>query len=163
MTRISLLLAFWLTALGSARAAESTLTDANGNYEFLDLTPGTYGLREIQPSQYFQEGNVVGTIGGVTVDTGRMVDLVGPTTVDWRDGMRRLVAAWNTLGLALVLNVVTIGVLSTPRLLYFGVDHVNTFVMRTPFVWLPAVMVLAALSGHLLIFRALFDTGRQPH
>jgi heme exporter protein D len=24
-----------------------------------------------------------------------------------------------------------------------------------PFVWLPAVMVLAALAGHLLIFRAL--------
>ncbi|MFM7270789.1 MAG: NAD-dependent epimerase/dehydratase family protein [Actinomycetes bacterium] len=33
------------------------------------------------------------TIGGVTIDTTRMVDLVGPTTVDWRDGMRRLVAA----------------------------------------------------------------------
>jgi hypothetical protein len=27
--------------------------------------------------------------------------------------------------------------------------------MYPPFVWLPAVMVLAALAGHLLIFRAL--------
>ena len=27
------------------------------------------------------------------------------------------------------------------------------FVTYTPFVWLPAVMVLAALAGHLLIFR----------
>jgi len=33
------------------------------------------------------------TIGGVTIDTTRMVDLVGPTLVDWRDGMRRLVEA----------------------------------------------------------------------
>jgi hypothetical protein len=24
-----------------------------------------------------------------------------------------------------------------------------------PFVWLPAVMVLAALAGHLIVFRAL--------
>ncbi|MEY4007040.1 MAG: hypothetical protein RLZZ467_48 [Gemmatimonadota bacterium] len=33
------------------------------------------------------------TIGGVTIDTTRMVELVGPTAVDWRDGMRRLVEA----------------------------------------------------------------------
>lgn len=33
------------------------------------------------------------TIGGVTIDTARMVELVGPTRVDWREGMRRLVAA----------------------------------------------------------------------
>jgi hypothetical protein len=31
----------------------------------------------------------------------------------------------------------------------------NVWVMRPPFVWLPAVMVLAALAGHLLVFRAL--------
>lgn len=33
------------------------------------------------------------TIGGVTVDLTRFHELVGPTTVDWRDGMRRMVAA----------------------------------------------------------------------
>lgn len=33
------------------------------------------------------------TIGGVTIDPSRMVDLIGPTRVDWRDGMRRLVEA----------------------------------------------------------------------
>ena len=32
-------------------------------------------------------------IGGVTVDLTRMHELVGPTTVDWRDGLRRMVAA----------------------------------------------------------------------
>jgi heme exporter protein D len=32
---------------------------------------------------------------------------------------------------------------------------VNVFVMYAPFVWLPAVMVLAALAGHLVVFRAL--------
>lgn len=34
-----------------------------------------------------------GTIGGVTIDTTKMLELVGPTEVDWRDGLRRMVAA----------------------------------------------------------------------
>ncbi len=31
-------------------------------------------------------------------------------------------------------------------------------VMTTPYVWLPAVMLLAAWAGHLVVFRAL----REP-
>jgi UDP-glucuronate 4-epimerase len=34
-----------------------------------------------------------GTIGGVTVDTTRLVELCGPTTVPWRQGMQRLADA----------------------------------------------------------------------
>jgi hypothetical protein len=59
------------------------------------------------------------------------------------------------LGLALLINVVTVAIVSTPRIRYFGDDRVVTFVTYVPFVWLPAVMVLAALAGHLVIFRAL--------
>lgn len=33
------------------------------------------------------------TIGGVTIDNTKRLELLGPTTVDWRDGMRRMVAA----------------------------------------------------------------------
>jgi UDP-glucuronate 4-epimerase len=33
------------------------------------------------------------TIGGVTVDNTRRLELLGPTTVDWHDGIRRMVAA----------------------------------------------------------------------
>ena len=64
---------------------------------------------------------------------------------------------WNVAGLLLVLNVVTIGVLSTPRIQAFGPDQVNVFVTYVPFVWLPAVMVTAAISGHLVVFRALLS------
>lgn len=67
----------------------------------------------------------------------------------------RLVAGWNIAGLVLLLNVVTVAILATPRFRYFGDDHLNIWVTYPPFVWLPAVMVLAALAGHLLIFRAL--------
>jgi hypothetical protein len=70
-------------------------------------------------------------------------------------GGRRLVGIWNVAGLALLVNVVTVAILSTPFFRVFGDDRLNTFVTYTPFVWLPAVMVLAALAGHLVIFRAL--------
>jgi hypothetical protein len=51
-----------------------------------------------------------------------------------------------------------IATLSTPRFQYFGPDQLNTFVTYPPFVLLPAVMVVAALAGHLLIARALLLT-----
>ena len=59
------------------------------------------------------------------------------------------------MGLALLVNVVTVAVLSTPLFAYFGEERLNVFVTYPPFVWLPAVMVLAAFAGHLLVFRAL--------
>jgi len=68
---------------------------------------------------------------------------------------RRVVMAWNILGFALLLNVVTVAIVSTPVFRWFGDDHLNTFVTSPPFVWLPAVLVLAALVGHLLVWRKL--------
>jgi small-conductance mechanosensitive channel len=68
---------------------------------------------------------------------------------------RRLVLAWNVLGLVLLVNIVVVAILSTPRIAAFGPDRLNTFVTYPPFVWLPTVLVLAALAGHLVIFRAL--------
>ena len=64
------------------------------------------------------------------------------------------VGAANLPGLGLLVNVVTVAIVSTPRIRYFGDQQVVTFVTYTPFVWLP-VMVAAALAGHLVIFRAL--------
>jgi hypothetical protein len=94
--------------------------------------------------------------------SGRNFDIVTGVTaiaVAWlvwsgRAG-HRLVLAWNVVGSLLLVNVVTVAILGTPKFQYFGPDHVNVWVLRPPFVWLPAVMVLAALSGHLIIFRAL--------
>ena len=68
---------------------------------------------------------------------------------------RRVALAWNILGLALLLNIVGIAIASTPRFQLFGPERLNTWVMYPPFVWLPAIMVLAALAGHLLLFRAV--------
>lgn len=86
--------------------------------------------------------------------TGATAILVSAVVWSGRAG-RRLVAAWNAVGLLLLINIMTVAILSTPRFRYFGDAALNTWVMDPPFVWLPAVMVLAALAGHLLIFRAL--------
>ena len=87
--------------------------------------------------------------------TGATALIVGALVrVGW--GGRVLVTLWNIAGLALLVNVVTVALLSTPRFAYFGRDHLNEWVADPPYVWLPAVMVLAALAGHLLIFRSLF-------
>jgi heme exporter protein D len=66
-----------------------------------------------------------------------------------------VVAAWNILGFALLANIVTVAILSTPIFRKFGDDRLNTFVTYPPFVWLAAVLVMAALMGHVLVWRRL--------
>jgi protocatechuate 3,4-dioxygenase beta subunit len=43
----------------------TALTGADGAYEFTNLAPGTYTVREHQPAGYFQGGTLVGSAGGV--------------------------------------------------------------------------------------------------
>jgi hypothetical protein len=66
------------------------------------------------------------------------------------------------MGVILLGNIVTIAVLSTPIFAAFGStpDRLNTFVADPPFVLLPAVLVLAAWAGHLVVFRALLSPRR---
>jgi hypothetical protein len=66
-----------------------------------------------------------------------------------------IVTAWNWLGLGLLINIMTVALLSTPTFAMFGPDRLNVWVFYMPYVLLPAVMVLAALAGHLVVFRAL--------
>jgi hypothetical protein len=103
-----------------------------------------------------------GIMPGQMTYTGRNFDIVTGITAAIVAALlasgyagRKLAAAWNVMGLALVLNVVVVAVLSTPTFALFGPDRLNVFVTYTPFVWLPAVMVLAAFAGHLIVFRAL--------
>jgi hypothetical protein len=116
----------------------------------LPLELAMHGMYErgVMPVQMSYSGRNFDIVTGATA-------LVVAAIVWFGRGGRALVAAWNILGLALLVNVVTVAILGTPRFQYFGPDHLNVWVMRPPFVWLPAVMVLAALAGHLLVFRAL--------
>lgn len=67
-------------------------------------------------------------------------------------------AIWlfNIIGLALLINIVTVAILSAPTpLRQFFNEPANTFVAYWPFVWLPTFLVQAAWFGHLLVFRWL--------
>jgi hypothetical protein len=70
---------------------------------------------------------------------------------------RRVVLLWNLLGFALLVNIVAVAVVSTPLFRWFGDERVNTFVTYPPFVWLPGVLVMAALMGHVLVWRRLSE------
>jgi hypothetical protein len=102
----------------------------------------------IMPAQMSYSGRNFDIVTGITA-------LVVALLVRRGHGGRVLVAAWNVMGFALLLNIVSIALASTPRFRYFGDEQLNTFVADPPFVWLPSVMVLTAFAGHLLVFRAL--------
>ncbi len=62
------------------------------------------------------------------------------------------------LGLGLLTTIVTIAILSMPTPFRQFDGPPNYFVATVPFVWLPTVMVMAALLGHLLLFGRLART-----
>lgn len=86
--------------------------------------------------------------------TGISAAVLGIAITRWRVP-RWIVLGWNVVGLALLVNVVTVAILSTPVFRAFGDQHLNTWVAYPPFVWLPAVMVVVAWAGHLIVFRKL--------
>jgi hypothetical protein len=68
---------------------------------------------------------------------------------------RQIVFWWNLLGTVLLINIVVIAVASTPLVGAFGSDRLNTWVAEAPYIWLPAILVPAAVLGHALIWRKL--------
>lgn len=70
---------------------------------------------------------------------------------------------WNCAALLLLANILTIAILSSPvPFRVFMNEPSNVWVTHAPWVWLPAIFVLAALVGHLLVFRRLLLDGRAP-
>jgi hypothetical protein len=75
---------------------------------------------------------------------------------------RGLVLAWNVLGVLLLANIIAVALLSAPTpFRVFMNEPANTFITHVPWIWLPAVMVLAAVMGHALVFRWLVRVERE--
>lgn len=67
-----------------------------------------------------------------------------------------VVHGWNAMGAVLLLNIVTIAMLSAPGpLRVFHQEPANVWITAFPWIWLPTVYVAAALVGHIVIFRKL--------
>jgi hypothetical protein len=67
---------------------------------------------------------------------------------------------YNTLGILLLINILTIAVLSMPtQIRYFTNDPANTIVGEFPFIYLPAILVITALALHIFSIRQLLLKG----
>jgi hypothetical protein len=74
-----------------------------------------------------------------------------------------LVRIWNTAGIVLLANIVTIAILSAPTpLRVFHNEPANVWIEKAPWVWLPSVFVLAAIAGHIVVYRRLRAEVREP-
>lgn len=96
--------------------------------------------------------------GGLNFDvlTGSTALVVGGLALAGK-APRPLLWAWNLLGVAALSMIVFIAVATSPMVRLFGDDprHVNTWVTFVPYVWLPTVLVVAAIAGHVVVTRKL--------
>jgi hypothetical protein len=66
------------------------------------------------------------------------------------------VRLWHVMGVLLLANILTVAMLSTPMpFRKFWNEPANVWITQVPYVWLPAVFVLFAILGHVLIARRL--------
>jgi hypothetical protein len=66
---------------------------------------------------------------------------------------RALVIAWNVMGLGFLVVIAGVAIATAPFVRAFGPGSVNTWVTYVPFVWLPGVLVPAAIAGHVIALR----------
>jgi hypothetical protein len=81
--------------------------------------------------------------------------------------LRSAAIAWNIMGLALLINIVTVAILSTPSpFRVFLNEPANTVVAHFPIVFLPALLVPLAYTLHFISLRKLYleseDTQAKP-
>ena len=70
---------------------------------------------------------------------------------------------YNIIGLALLLNILVIAVLSMPSpFRYFLNEPSNVLVAQFPFIWLPGVLVPLAYSLHIFSLRQLLTRKQEP-
>ena len=70
---------------------------------------------------------------------------------------------WNVFGIALLLNVLSLGVFSSPSpFRVFLNEPSSVFVMQFPFVWIVSFIVPFALAMHLFSLRQLLTNRTRP-
>jgi hypothetical protein len=148
---VGIVVAITFTAVGTRLARSIPLWVLVGVQGFrlpLELAMHEMSERGVMPSVMSYSGRNFDIITGATAIALAVAIRLGVAG-------RRAAWTWNLLGSALVLNVVVVAILATPMVGLFGPTQLNVWVTYLPYVWLPAVMVVAAMAGHLIIFRAL--------
>lgn len=72
---------------------------------------------------------------------------------------KRMIILWNVICMGLLINIVTIAILSAPfPFQQLAFDQPNIAVLHFPFLWLPACIVPLVLFSHLVSIRRLLTT-----
>jgi hypothetical protein len=80
-----------------------------------------------------------------------------------RKGWKTIVVIYNIIGLALLLNIVIVAILSFPGpMRYFMNEPANRIVTEFPFVYLPGVLVVMAFALHILSLRQVVVAEKKP-
>lgn len=108
-------------------------------------------VRGVMPVQMTFEGRNFDIVAGV------LALPVGYLVAKQAGKWRRVATLYNILGLALLVNVLIIALLSMPTpLRYFTNEPAITIVGTFPFIYLPTVLVIFAYSFHILSLRQLY-------
>jgi len=143
--------AFAFSRIGEEMAATLSYTALIGVQAFrfpLELWMQHASVERVIPRQMTYSGANLDIISGLTAMVVAAVAARGLAP-------RRLLIGWNALGSLLLLNIIVIAVRSMPMINAYGDYRMNAHVADAPFVWLPGVLVQAALLGHLLVWRKL--------
>jgi hypothetical protein len=142
---------FAYSRIGEEMAARLSFAALIGAQAFrvpLELWMQHASGERVIPKQMTYSGSNLDIISGLTAIVVAVVAVQGLAP-------RWLLIGWNALGSLLLLNVIVIAVRSMPMINAYGDYRMSTHVADAPFVWLPGVLVQAALLGHLLVWRKL--------
>jgi hypothetical protein len=103
------------------------------------------------------------TFSGLNFDivTGVSALLLAPLLARHAVG-RTAVIIWNAIGISCLVAIAGIAIATAPFVAALGPDETNEWVAHVPYVWLPAVMVVAAIAGHIVILRKLLRPVAAP-
>jgi hypothetical protein len=122
---------------------------------FVEILLWLLFIIDLLPKQMTFEGRNFDVLAGLTAP---LVAYFCFTSKRWP---RSIAIAWNFLSLGLLINIVTIALLSVPTpFRYFMNEPANTIVAHFPIVWLPAFLVPLAYSLHIFSLKQLLGKKR---
>jgi hypothetical protein len=146
--------ALGLSSFGRNAAAHSSFATLVGFQSFrlpLELImhqAGNVGIMPVQLSYSGYNFDIVTGITALLLFVAMQLGATIPRSVLW---------AWNLWGWLCLVVIVFIAIATSPVVRASGDEpqHLNTWVLYFPYVWLPVVLVTAAISGHIIVTRKL--------
>jgi hypothetical protein len=90
-----------------------------------------------------------------------LVALTAPFAAWWLAGRKWALIVWNVLGLCLLINIVSVALLSMPTpFRVFNNEPANRVLLDAPFIFLPGMLVPLAYGLHFLSLRKALRRGK---